>query len=601
VGRPGDRVRTFASALTGSGAEPARRTSFLVAIALLISLGLAAAFRSYAGPDTGFLLDEAGRVLNGARPYVDLVDVNPPLILVLNMAAVQLARHLGLSEILAYRLGCTAALLAALVLAAWLLRRLLPYEPGLRRAIVVILAFVLFNLPGQDFGEREHLLLALIVPYLLLVAARGAGRDVPPAAAVLIGALAASAFALKPQFGLLWIAVELYLRLTRGVARSTVLPETATIGLVLALYCVAILVWAPGYLQLVRLLAGPYTQFLYVPFWQLLVRGPGALLTLFALLAFAALRRHARHPDLSTAFALGALVCLVAGAAQQKGFSYHFYPALALAAVLLGLIALDDGKSARNWVTSVYRVVAVSVFAGFAVAVCARNAGSTLRPPRDPEQAQMERLLPVVRARAAGEGVYVMSYNISSAYPLINYAGAYSASRFPQLWMLASAYMDQLMGSRPLRYRAPGEMGPSERYLNQAVLQDLRDRRPKLLLVLQHARDLPSNGFRRLDYVGYFSRDPEIASLLRRYQLVADLGDFLVYERLADGMARTGRPPSVQPGTRDIVQAGGSGRAPARARDPVLLLAMLAFGISAFRVTSAEKARSSGQMAARSA
>jgi hypothetical protein len=249
----------------------------------------------------------------------------------------------------------------------------------------------------------------------------------------------------------------------------------------------------------------------------------------------------------------------------------------------------------------VYRVIAVSLLATAIIVVCVRNAASTVRPVRDSEQEQMERLLPVVRARAVGEGVHVMSYNISSAYPLINYAGAHSASRFPQLWILAAAYMDQLKSSRPLRYRAPGEMSPSERYLNQAVFEDLRDQRPKLLVVLQHARDLPANGFRRLDYVAYFSRDPRIASMLDRYQLVADLGDFVVYERIADGMARSGPSPGVQPGTRDIVPARQAGGVPVRIGDPGFLLALFAFVVSAILASMAEKARVAAQAAPESA
>jgi hypothetical protein len=385
------------------------------------------------------------------------------------------------------------------------------------------------------------------------------------------------------------------------VAWGTVLPETAAIAGFLALYGVAIIVWAPGYLQLVRLLAGPYTRFLYVPFWQLLVRGPGALFTVSALLAFAALRRCASHPGLLDVFALGSLVCLVAGAAQQKGFSYHFYPSFALATIVLGLIAADRGDSLRNWVIRLYRVIAVSMLATALVIVGVRNAASIMRPTRDPEQEQMERLLPVVRARAAGEGVYVMSYNISSAYPLINYAGAHSASRFAQLWILAAAYMDQLKGNAPLRYHSPAEMSPSERYMNEAVLEDLRDRRPKLLAILQHARDLPVNGFRRLDYVAYFSRDPRIARILERYELVADVGDFVVYERVADDATPSGPPPSVRPGTRDIIQAGQPGGAHGRFKDPGFLLALLVFVVSAICASIAEQGRLPPQVAPGSA
>ncbi|HUS17641.1 MAG TPA: hypothetical protein VM536_21810, partial [Chloroflexia bacterium] len=447
------------------------------------------------------------------------------------------------------------------------------------------------TLAGQDFGEREHLLLALVAPYLLLAVARSLGRDVRPGPAVLIGLLAGSAFGLKPHFVLLWVAVEGYLRLTRRVHWGALLPETLAIAGFLASYLLATVLWAPGYLRLVQLLAGQYTRFLYVPFWQLLVRGPWALFTMCALLAYGALRRYAKYPPLVDLFAFGTLVCLVAGAAQQKGFSYHFYPSFGLATIVLGLLALDRGAPLQNWVGAVFRVIAISMLATVGTIACVRNVATAIRPTRDTEQAQMELLLPVVRDRAAGERVYVMSYNISSAYPLINYAGAHSASRFAQLWILAAAYMDQLKGSRPLRYHATGEMSPSERYMNQAVLEDLRQQRPKLLAILQHARDLPANGFRRLDYLAYFSRDPRIATILEGYQLVANVGDFVVYERVAEGAARSGPPPTVQPGTRDVIQAGQASGTGGRVGHPETLLALAAFVISAIIALLTERGK----------
>ncbi len=568
-----------------------RRAVFLSAVGLVVALGLAAHFRSYASPDTGFLLDEAARVLDGARLYVDLVEMNPPLTVLLNMGAVLLSRALGLSDILTYRLGCAVLFLGVLLLVARLLWRLLPDEILLRRAIVLLLAFALFVLPRQDFGEREHLVLALIVPYLLVAAARITAQAIPAGAAASIGLLAAAAFALKPHFVLLWLAMEGYLRLRRRVRPGAMLPETVAIAGFLALHALGILLWAPGYIGQVRLFAGPYTRFLHVPFWELLVRGPGALLTLFSLLAFLALGRRARRSELAAVFAIGALACLVAGAAQQKGFSYHFYPAIALATLLLGTLAWDRGAWLRSWVLRLYRVVAVSVLATVVVVVCVRNVSAAIRPERDAEQELMERVLPVVGTRGAGERVYVMSYNISSAYPLINYAGARSASRFPQLWILGSAYIDQLQSDRPLRYHDPAQMGPSERYLRQAVFEDLRDQRPKLLVVLQHARDLPANGFRRLDYVAYFRRDPRISGILDRYQLVADVGDFVVYELVQEGVARVGPPPSVRPGTRDILQPRLAGGVPVRFGHAGFLLAACAFLVSAVVAAIAERPR----------
>jgi hypothetical protein len=577
---------------TGPRRSPVdRRAIFVAAAGLFLFLGVVSYFRSYATPDTGFLLDEAGRMLTGRPLYADLVDMNPPLTALLNVVVVVVARHLSLPEIVVFKVAFTSAVLGLLCLAAWLVRRLLPDEVATRRLVLILLAFAVFSLAGQDFGQREHLVLALILPYLLAAAIRVQGRLLSVGPAVLTGILAASAFAIKPHFVLLWPAVEIYVRLSKRVLRSKLLPETVAIGVVLALYTVGTLLWAPDYFRIIGLFAAPYSRFLYVPFWQLLFRGPGALLIVFSLLAFAALGRRARPPQPVRVFAVGALACLVAGAAQQKGFSYHFYPALALATVVLGLVSWNHAGATRHWVSSVYRITAVSLFTTVMIVVCVRDAVFAVQPIADPEQEQMERMLPLVRARAAGGPVYVMSYNISSAYPLLNYAGAHSASRFAQLWILASAYMDQLRGSRPLRYHTPGEMSPSERFLNRAVLEDLRDRRPRLLVVLKHARDLPVNGFRRLNYIAYFSRDPRIASELGRYQLVADLGEFEVFERIADGVARTARPPIVQPGTRDIVLTRPTLSSRAGLGDRGALLGLLAFVVIAIWASLAERGR----------
>jgi hypothetical protein len=260
------------------------------------------------------------------------------------------------------------------------------------------------------------------------------------------------------------------------------------------------------------------------------------------------------------------------------------------------MVVRDTGGAPREWVRSVYRIMTVSILATAVVVVSAQNLASAMGLIRGVEQVQLERVLPVLRPLAAGQSVYVMSYHIGSAYPLINYSGARSASRFPQLWIFPASYMDQLAGRAPLRYHAPDEMSPSERYLNQAVFEDLRDQRPKVLVVLQHARDLPINGFRRLDYVAYFRRDQRIAALLDRYQFRADLGDFLVYERIPEAQARAESPPTVQPATRDIVQAGTVRGAYGRSRDPAFVLALLAFVISTVLASGAEKRRASAQV-----
>jgi hypothetical protein len=588
LGSRGEAVRSGQDKVVAAHHGLPRRL-FPLILTLLIATSFLAELRSYARPDTGFLLDAAGRVLDGSRLYVDVVEINPPLVIGLNALAVACARALGASSILVYRVGVAALLLVTLALSSRWLRRLLPEDLRLRRALLLTLAFVLFALPGPDFGEREHLVLALLLPYLLLAAARGVGERATPWQGLWPGLVAGFAFALKPHFLLVWLGVEAWLRATRRVHRGALLPETLAIAGTLGACAVSTAVLTPEYFGIVRLLAGPYSRFLYDPFWHVLVTGPGSVLALFSLLTFVALRGQARHQTLWISLALATATCLLAGAAQQKGLSYHLYPAKACATMLLGLVVLDTPITRGRGVRLVYGALAVAVFASAIVVGSVDRVVAAAGRAGDSDQRQFEDLVRLVHGRAANADVFVMSYHIRSAYPLINYSGARSASRFPHLWILASEYLNELKQDRPLKYHDVREMSQSERYLNRAVLQDL-ERRPKLLLVLRPARDVPLNAYRRLDYVAYFSRTPDIGTVLQEYQLVAQTGDYLVYEWAPAGARRTGAAPTAAPGTQDIVVTREVG-ASLKLGDPRLLIAVLTFLGSLVVTTMAGRSR----------
>jgi hypothetical protein len=144
----------------------------------------------------------------------------------------------------------------------------------------------------------------------------------------------------------------------------------------------------------------------------------------------------------------------------------------------------------------------------------------------------------------------VLSYHLESAFPLISYAGVPLASRFPHLWLFPVSYWDELHQEAPLPYRRPEEMGWQERYLFESVRTDLTSARPRVLLVLRPARDVPRNGLRRLHYIQYFSRDSALAALFSQYQLIGSYGEHDVYERVGAG-GRHAAAPDASPGTAD--------------------------------------------------
>ena len=78
----------------------------------------------------------------------------------------------------------------------------------------------------------------------------------------------------------------------------------------------------------------------------------------FSGVGFIALRRDATHPELWTVALIALVASFVAGAVQEKGWGYHFYPARAFALFLLALAVLDIRRPLPRPVRRVYWAVA---------------------------------------------------------------------------------------------------------------------------------------------------------------------------------------------------------------------------------------------------
>ncbi|HEU5039987.1 MAG TPA: hypothetical protein VFT84_04140, partial [Gemmatimonadales bacterium] len=502
---------------------------------VLVLLEVLPQLASRTSPDVSWLLYTAERMLAGERLYVDLIETNPPLIVWLNLPPVLLSHLLGVPAAALYQL-LVAGLGAASVLAcAHLLGRALEGETGLRHYVTAATVFVLFPLVRTNFGQREHLALILTLPLAGLAAVRLRRVVVPPRSAIVIGVAAAVGIALKPYFVLPWLALEATVRVGGGQGLK-MLPETLAIVATGAIYVVLAILLAPAYWQLAPLIAGAYFDYLRNPLAVTALVGEGAAPVAAVLVIGLLLRRHARHPALWSSLAALTVGYYGAAVAQQKGWEYHFYPAFASSALLLALMAVDVRRPLG---TLGRRAAAAAAGAGTATLLAVAVSGCiaqaiaprALRYELDPS---LPALLPIVERKASEGPVMVLSWSAASAYPLIPDAGARSGLRFNFLWMVGSLYGAAVVRPEPLRYRSRAEMSPVERYLNDAVAEDLVTHRPALLIVLAPAPDDPRWGLRRIDLLTYFQRDQRFAAGFSRYRYVATAGQYWVFERLAE-------------------------------------------------------------------
>lgn len=471
----------------------------------------------------------AGRVLGGGRLYVDVVEVNPPLVVWINLPVVALARLTGWSEIAVYRgLIWTAALLA-LVLSHRALSRLGPAVPaGRRQALLVAIAVVLLGIPGGYFGQREHLALILVLTWLVLAGTRLDGSGAPRGEAILLGALAAVGIGLKPQFALVPLLVAAY-GWAVGPRPRRLEPDFLAMAAVLGAYAVAVPLLAPEYLALVQRLGTVYWDYVRRPLGTILAGDLRPLSVLWALGYWVVARRLTDQVRLADVLGLATLGFMLAVVLQHKGFGYHYYPAIG-SGLLLAFLGLLGGS--RRPLTPPFRMMAQG--AGMLVLLpvlvlflgwTARRAAGEAR--LGPVAEGSREIAAFLQTRGTAEPVAIWSPWMDDSFPLVLERRVVWASRYPFVWFLPAFYRRQLSGPGPVRCHRQGEMGAEERALLETMAEDLRRWRPALVFV----RKPEENELLRIPVLGCLGELPMFRREFAAYRPIVDLGHFRVYQR----------------------------------------------------------------------
>ncbi len=264
---------------------------------LLVGALLVAEFQRPLNSDSAWLLHLAERVVRGDRLYVDLIEINPPLIVWLQIPIVFLAGRLGLDPISAFRIAVLAWIGLCLVLSASVLRSATVRARD-RRWILLAIVLVALGWTRAHFGEREHLVLVALLPYLFLTAMVAQGRALLPALRIVVGFVAALGFTLKPHFLLVWIVCLLYVAWKRRTARWLLGVENLTILGFVILYGLVMVVAVPEYVSMVSRLASTYQAFARKSLDSLVLDSAEALCALGALFAYGLLRRSLRTREI---------------------------------------------------------------------------------------------------------------------------------------------------------------------------------------------------------------------------------------------------------------------------------------------------------------
>jgi hypothetical protein len=447
--------------------------------------------------DVAWQLWVARQLAHGVTLYTDIVEVNPPLWFWAAIPVVDLAQLLGVSS---YHV-LIPSVLALDIIALLLVRRLCR---DLQSGVLIVLGFPVVTLLAflDVFGQREHLTLIAIVPYLVLVARRGEGLAASRTIAILCGVLAAFGIALKPYFLLVPVVLEILL-LVRA-RRLPFKPENIALGGALVAYALSVLLFASPYVRTIIPMAFVYYGYDQPILYQL----HQPVVTMACLLLLSLPLYGWPNSSIARAALIAGLAFLAAYFLQGKGWRYHAVPAMGCFA--LAILAETERFCWR-------------------VAPLTQRAALVL-----PALAMLSLVFPLVdavrhdnRANAllathglnVGDVVGVLSTSGGRYWPVPEERHLVWPSRYMTYWMLIRA-------SDASRTAPPNpRLATLIHDVRRNALDDFACHPPQRILEDRYNVEFPDAGL-----VQFFSADPDFADLMHAYRRGKDYGEFATYD-----------------------------------------------------------------------
>ena len=452
----------------------------------------------------------ARQMLHGAKLYVDILEINPPMWF---WSALPFEALSELTNIPAKHMA-VIVVFGLVAGSVGLLSRLWPTNRPTERAAGLLLACAcLIIVPLADFGQREHLALIGALPYIVLTARRGEGRLTHPALAMLTGLIAAYGFSLKHYFVAVPVLLELWLAFRCRREWRPVRPETVTLAIVALLYAVALWYFAPGFftniLPMIRLAYDGYA----VPLDTQLTR---LWVFVWALGAISIVLAHRRLTPITQLTALAALAFIFSYFAQQKGWRYHALSASGCLAFATGLTVFLRHGEKKSPLRNAGLLLACALLISFGLA-----AG--------PYSNKREEAAALAMAQAKpGDSVAVLSVNATIMWPTLDDAGLVWPLRHFAYWMIPSiATTEAKFGPANI----PADMLELEQQIQQDTATDLWCRPPKLLVVDDVTKSPSLRGV-DFDILKFMRRNSAFDDLMHYYQKTKVVGRLTVYSRI---------------------------------------------------------------------
>lgn len=421
--------------------------------------------------DVSWLLLLGEKILNGAVPYKDFVEVNPPASFLLYLPAVWSGHILHIAPETLVNVLAFAAAFTSL----WLCGRILTNAQLLRDELApatnALALLILLALPFYTFAEREQIALIAILPMLCIYMARAADAPCGTGSAIVAGIGGGIAVSIKFYFALALFLPFLFILWRRrlnpqDLLRATFSPENLTAGITALLYLAFVFAAFPEFNRTVL----PLVLALYVPATAPLttmLTSPSTVFWVFgASIAVLLAGRKAADP-IPAVLLLASLGFIMTTIIQGKGWPYHGYPALALVLLLSGALLLQR----RHEATPTTLMATLAYVAMLPLIAIWFNQSNEVKGLRD----AVAQLAPV------HPRIIAITDDIAIAHPLTRSVEGAWVGTTCSLWM--TSYANYILAYRHPDARTTAKIKRYAALDRNWLISDIRNKQPDIILV----------------------------------------------------------------------------------------------------------------------
>ncbi len=468
--------------------------------------------------DVSYLVYAANQLLEGGQYVSDIFETNPPMILYLYFPICLLLKFTGLDIFSATRLYIYTLIFISSGICYYLLKKLIqPSDRIYFYGFFYTLLFVFLILPTVAFGQREHLFLIFLIPYLLAAVLALENKSIPSGLAFFIGLSAGAVFALKPFFLVTLGLIELYVMLKKRHIFAWIRLEFLVLVFVLLMYLFILCMFHPSYITVVL----PFVLHYYFPGaiqkWNLIFSNSIVTFCLSVMLSFLFFCQLGRLRTLGTLLWLALTGTVAAFIIARSAWFYHILPAFALASLLVMHYLLQGMEFCFLRYTS-YKIIIRDVMALIMMAFIIFFTPFYITFQLNIMKSPMDSLVTYINSRHGERSIFCMtSTGTGLCFPLIYLTHSQFAQRFPFLW-----WFNSLPSMEKKNFST--QIAKDKSYFIKTVVDDLNKYQARWVI----SDTLNTHP----DYIDYLSADNKFREAWQHYRFLTRIEKFVIYERL---------------------------------------------------------------------